>query len=74
MSIKTNLTRAAFDHETITIGGGQFSAEEILKEYRAMEKALEAARLLCANLANGGHGHMTLVNNFHNLDNSESWD
>lgn len=34
----------------------------------ARDKALEAARLLCANLDNGGHGHMTLVENFHNID------
>ena len=34
----------------------------------AENKALEAARLLCANLHHGGHGHMTLVQNFENLD------
>lgn len=32
------------------------------------EGALQAARLLCANLARGGQGHMTLVNAFHEKD------
>lgn len=34
-----------------------------------MERALEAARLLCANLRNGGVGHMSLVENFDKLVN-----
>ena len=34
----------------------------------AMEKALEAARLLCANLDNGGIGSARLVDNFRNFD------
>ena len=60
--------------ETVLEVPWKIDIDFIRNEYRAMEKALEAARLLCANLANGGQGHMTLVNNFHNLDNSESWD
>lgn len=31
---------------------------------KVMEEALEAARLLCANLRQGGQGHMTLVDDF----------
>ena len=34
------------------------------------EKTLEAARLLCANLRNGGTGHMTLVDRFEEIDNA----
>ncbi len=41
------------------------TACELLK----MEKALQAARLLCANLEHGGTGHMALVDNFQRLDN-----
>jgi hypothetical protein len=32
------------------------------------DKALEAARLLCANLDNGGVGHKSLVENFRKMD------
>lgn len=68
MSIKANLSQAAFNHETILIGGGQFHAKELYEHYQAMEAALEAARLLCINLSNGGQGHMALVKNFQEKD------
>ena len=32
------------------------------------DKALQAARLLCANLDNGGVGHKSLVENFRKFD------
>jgi uncharacterized protein (UPF0335 family) len=35
---------------------------------KIMNDALQAARLLCANLDNGGVGHKTLVENFRKLD------
>ncbi len=38
------------------------------EKIKTMNEALEAARLLCANLRNGGTGHMTLVENFDKLD------
>jgi hypothetical protein len=42
--------------------------DEIRKLFNDRDKALEAARLLCANLRRGGTGHMTLVENFEDLD------
>lgn len=66
-TIIANLKKAAFDRETLTIGGGIFNHKEIadfLGHYRSMQDALEAARLLCANLQNGGVGSNTLVDNF----------
>lgn len=33
-----------------------------------MRDALQAARMLCANLETGGTGHMSLVENFRKLD------
>jgi hypothetical protein len=41
------------------------SASDLMEQ---MEKVLERARLLCANLENGGVGHMTLVRSFQELD------
>jgi hypothetical protein len=39
------------------------------KEFKeSTDKALQAARLLCANLDNGGVGHKSLVENFRKLD------
>jgi hypothetical protein len=62
-----NLKHAAWNKETVSIGGGTFDHKEVadfLGHYRAMQDALEAARLLCANLDNGGVGSATLVDNF----------
>lgn len=44
------------------------SALENTKIEDPRDKVLEAARLLCANLRHGGHGHMTLVENFEKFD------
>jgi len=43
-------------------------AREMRLELEKRDKALEAARLLCANLRHGGQGHMTLVDNFQEVD------
>jgi hypothetical protein len=42
---------------------------ETISELTKMENALQAARLLCANLEHGGYGHAALVDNFQRLDN-----
>ncbi len=47
------------------------NSDEIVKlrnTIEKMEEALKAARLLCANLEQGGQGHMTLVQNFYKYD------
>jgi hypothetical protein len=41
---------------------------DTISEVQHMQRALEAARLLCANLDNGGTGHQALVNHFRELD------
>ena len=38
------------------------------EKIKVMEEVLQAARLLCANLDNGGVGHKSLVENFRKLD------
>jgi hypothetical protein len=68
-----NIKHAIRTKATTEIGGGSFDHKELsefLGHYRAMQSALEAARLLCSNLQNGGEGHMTLVDNFHILDDT----
>lgn len=66
-SIIANIKHAIHNKESVSIGGGVFDHKELadfLGHYRSMQDALEAARLLCANLQHGGVGHMTLVENF----------
>lgn len=68
-----NLKGAIHDRKPAEIGGGTFSVDEmtdVVKTIKAMEDALSAARLLCANLERGGEGHATLVDNFRLLDDS----
>lgn len=65
--IIANIKHAVWNKEVAHIGGGSFNEKELadfLGHYRAMQDALEAARLLCANLDNGGVGSATLVDNF----------
>lgn len=69
----TNLKHAFHNRETVQIGGGSFTPNQIaefLGHYRAMQNALEAARLLCANIGNGGVGMQTLADNFGILDDA----
>ena len=68
-----NLKHAIRKHKPADIGGGTFSVDEmtdVVKTIQAMEDALKAARLLCANLERGGEFHATLVDNFRLLDES----
>jgi hypothetical protein len=70
-TIIANLKHAVWNKESVKIGGGTFDHKELadfLGHYRSMQDALEAARLLCANLQNGGVGSETLVDNFQILD------
>ena len=44
------------------------NVDYLREQFAKMQKALGDARLLCANLYNGGHGHMTLVGKFQESD------
>jgi glutamate formiminotransferase len=71
MNIIDNLKHAIHNNETVTIGGGSFDKnelQEVLTYLVESDKALKAARLLCANLRHGGIGHKTLVDAFHDAD------
>jgi hypothetical protein len=50
-----NLKHAAWNKEVA----------DFLGHYQAMKDALEAAKLLAANIERGGVGSQTLVDNFH---------
>lgn len=66
-AILANIKHAIRNKEPAQIGGGSFDHKELasfLGHYLFMQDALEAARLLCANLDNGGVGRATLVDNF----------
>ena len=41
--------------------------QELIRFVQRQNAALQAARLLCANLDNGGQGYQTLVETFRNL-------
>lgn len=43
-------------------------AREMRLELAKRDNALEAARLLCANLRHGGVGHARLIDNFQTMD------
>lgn len=53
---------------TLDASGEGRLAYDLAQMIRQKDDALEAARLLCANLDNGGVGHMTLVEHFRSLD------
>ena len=66
-TIIANIKHAIRSKEPALIGGGSFDHKELadfLGHYRSMQDALGAARLLCANLDNGGVGSATLRDNF----------
>lgn len=66
-----NLKHAIRNKQSVEIGGGIFNTQELTEVYKtiqSMDDALQAARLLCANLDNGGHGKQTLIDNFRILD------
>ena len=68
-----NLNQAIRNKQSCEIGGGIFNTKELAEVYKniqAMDNALDAARVLCANLDNGGIGKQTLIDNFRLLDES----